>query len=311
MKRRVSINEVYERLIGIHPDCKGQKQYAKEIADDLRVSSVAIHKVIEKLKDNEYIIPAGKRTNINLYSPTKKKPPAKWLTKSCNHAGVGTFQGSKSQWCCPITKMPQELKGWDIQEMQNGVIQYLLEYPFVKPADGLLKFRILGKSNFTISVDYSQFNLTEEDVIENKKCPPWVKDYVKMALQWVKKKYNIAMDVNDVRPSFSPHLETELRDADAKKYIETARITIEFSDGQKIMINRSNKKDNFETTFPPWLKEYVDLPSYRERFCKMEEELIPRILKIDDKLDRLLSLYEQGQIISKNREKENLERGVI
>lgn len=311
MKKRVSIKEVYERLIGIHPECNGQKQYAEQIANDMNASPVAIHKVIKKLKDVGCIVRSGKRTNFILYSPTKRKFQIELLTKSRNHARVGTFQGSKSQWSCPIIQMPLELKGWEKQEMQNGVVQYLLEYPFVKPAESLLKFRILGKKKFTISVDFTRFNLTEDEVKDNKECPPWVEEFVKMALSWVKSNYRIVIDVNDVRLSFPPHLETELREVDAKQFVDKARIIIEFTDGNKIMVDRSKDKDKFETTFPPWLREYVDLPSYRERFRKMEEELIPRILTIDEKLDRLLILFEQGQIINRNHEQENREHGMI
>lgn len=311
MKRRVAIKEVYERLIGIHRYCNGYQQCGAEIADILEVSHVAIHKVIMKLKDDGLIVPSGKRGNCVYYSPTKRKP--QWLIKTHNHAGVGTFQCSKSQWSCPINQMPAKslLKGWEKREMQNGVVQYLLEYPFLKPVEGYLKFRILGKRKYTISVDFSKLNLREDEIKDHKNCALWIEEFVKMALSWVKKKFNIVLDVNNVYSSLSPHFETDLREVDAKQFIENARITIEYSDGKKIMIDRSKNKDNFETTYPPWLKEYVELPSYRERFHKMEQELIPRIINVDEKIDKLLDILEQQQESNENRMKENLERGVI
>lgn len=313
MKERVSIKEVYERLIGIHPNCNGYKQYAKQIALEVKVSSVCIHKKITKLKDDGYIVPEGKRTTFIYYSPTKKMPPNEWLTKNNNHAGGGTYQCSKSQWSCPIIKLPppSQLKGWEMREMQNGVMQFLLMYPFVKPVDGFLQFRILGKRNYTISVDFSRIKLTEEDVINSKTSPPtWVGDFVKMALQWVKKKYNIAMDVNDVHLSFPAHSETELRDADAKQFVANAQVIVIYPDGQKIMLDRSKNNDRFESTFPSWLKEYIDLPSYRERFNKLENEILPRILNIEDKINEIYKSIEEQKQIAIKRMIENLERGI-
>jgi len=313
VKKKVSIMEVYERLIGTHPDCNGYQQYAEEIACKLGVSPAYISKLIKKLKDGGFIAPSGKRTSQIYYSPTKRKFQNEKLTKSCDHVGVGTFCCSSSQWSCPVDKLPPEtcLKGWEKRNMANGVVQYLLRYPFVKPADGSLKFRIMGKYKFTISVDFTGLNLSENEILESDKYPAFLEEFVKSALLWVKRKFNIAMDVNNVRLSTEPHFETEERDADAKKYVETARITIEFSDGRKIMINRSGGKDNFETNFPPWLKEYVDLPSYRERFYNMEEKQIPRILRIEDKLERIIEMFGREKIGDMKREKENLERGVI
>ncbi len=310
VKRCVPIKEVYERLIGTHAYSNGYQLCGEEIARLLGVSAVAIHKKIKKLKDDGLIVPSGKRGNSIYYSPTKRKPS--WLTNTPDPVGVSPFKASKTQWSCPIIKMPSEsqLKGWEKREMQNGVVQYLLQYPFMKPVEGSLMFHILGKYKFTISVDFTRVSLSEDDVVKNISYPPWLKDYVKMALLWVKKRYSIVLDVNDVYSTFPPHSETELRETDAKQYLETARVTIEFSDGHKIMLNRSNKKDNFETTFPPWLKEYIDLPSYRERFNKMESELIPKILNIEEKINRFLDILSQQQSMESKRMKESEEKGV-
>ena len=73
MKKKVSIQEVYERLIGTHPDCNGYKQYAEEIAHILGVSPAYISRLVGRLRDEGYIVPSSKRTTHISYSPSPAK----------------------------------------------------------------------------------------------------------------------------------------------------------------------------------------------------------------------------------------------
>jgi len=320
--------DIYLLLIGKYEEENQQCYSAKKIAKFLGVSKQYVSKVIKEFKNTGYITCDNPHARTKFYSPTRKKP--KFLVnqnsqKLVNHSSTvnlgnftessrgGVFSTSKSQWSCPIENLStvRNLDQWKSYSMRNGVVKYYKDYLFSEPINTVLKLQMtIGKNKASMNLVYPPVEFDNEEDFRNFERD--IGDYVKQAMHFIAKKYNIGMDVTNV---YIPgengvDYETPLRDADKKmiqlfmpmecKYVE---------DGveKKIMYDGSGGLLRCEGSTPEIPIEYASLPYIHKEVMEGIEEIRKFSVEIRELKDMLIV----GKKLDNRLDRENRERGMI
>jgi hypothetical protein len=310
--------EIYQFLVGNHKYGGGYNHSPTTIARYLDVSISYVCRITRQLLREGYITIDAEYHKPQLYTATKKSPQ-KWfktIEKTATSLSPGeihdftgvprgrVFTTSKSRWSCRISQMPSDLKTWTKRDMQNGVVQYFKEWLFGEPVNAPLKFQIVGKNNFTITVTFPPMSFDNEDDFNN--AEEIISDYAKMAFRYISQKHFISLNLSDTYLS-SGDFEHPLREADVKRFIETAQVIIKYRNGLKdignLKFDGSGKVDRIESDTPEWIVDYAVLPTFRKRLEDLEKVLddIPAMIQnslevlnqnieqtVNDKLNQLL-----------------------
>jgi len=320
--------DVYVLLIGKYGEENPQCYTAKRIAKFLGVTKQYVSKVIKELKKAGYITCDNPHARDKFYSPTRKKPKSlvnQISQKSVNHFSPnspanftgssqgGVFSTSKSQWSCSIENLSavRNLDQWKSYNMCNGVVKYYKDYLFSEPVNTILRLQItMGKKKATMTLIYPRMEFDNEEDFKNFEC--YIRDYVKSAMHFIAKKYNIGMDVTKVHIAGKNGVdyETPLRDADKKmiqSYIPMESKYMENGIENKIMYNGSGGIIKCEGNTPEIPIQYLSLPFIFKEFMKATKEVV----KATEEIMELKELLIVGKELDKKLEWENRERGMI
>lgn len=268
----------------------------------------------------KFLVNKKSKSSVNRFSPNK-------LKNQTGYSQGGVYSTSKSQWACPINDLSKNrnIEDWKSYAMKNGVIKYYKDYLFSEPVNCVLKFQMtIGRKKASMTMVFPTVKFDDEEELIN-----FEKDvgfYVKSAMKFMAKKYNIGMDVSQVHIAGDSGVDYETKVRGVDKELIAAFVPIETSymeNGvkKKIMYDGSGGVLNCEGNKPDIPIKYSSLPVIHNDALKWSHKVknsVQEIRKINLEIKEVISemrgireLLQNCKTKDKNRVQENIERGML
>jgi len=318
----------------------------KKIAKFLGVTKQYVSKVIKEYINEGHLIFDNKKDKCKFYSPTRKKPKFlvnQKIQKSVNHFSPvqpvdftgssqdGVYSTSKSQWSCPIQNLTKkrDFQQWESYPMKHGTVKYYMDYFFSDPVNTILRFQITaGKNNATMTLVFPPVRFDNEEDFRNFERD--VGDYVKRAMRYIAKKYNIGMVVADAHIAPKKNggkcvdYETQVREVDKKiiqPFVPMESKYMEKGVQKKIMYDGSGGIIKCEGNTPETAIQYLSLPKIYQEFIEYKKQIeneikemvsfAKEITDVTKQFNELKNLISVRKKTDEETERENLECGMI